>query len=104
MSWVIGGLIALLLALVYAELGAMLDRPRFHILFLDGVYVLQEKGKLRFRQVAPPTAEELQELLHRIAHRVAGYLERQGLLEREVENSYLQSEKSISFSRYYMPP
>ena len=54
------------------------------MLFLDGVYVLQEKGKLSFWQVAPPTAEELQELLHRIAHRVAGYLRRQGLLERDL--------------------
>jgi hypothetical protein len=48
-----------------------------------------ESAALLFRQVAPPTAEELQELLHRVAHRVARYLERQGLLERDAENSYL---------------
>ncbi|ECM6147938.1 IS91 family transposase, partial [Escherichia coli] len=28
-------------------------------------------------------------LTHTIAHRVGRYLERQGLLERDVENSYL---------------
>ena len=64
----------------------------FHILFLDGVYVQSDEGMLRFRQVAPPTTEELQVLLHCIAHRVARYLERQGLLERDVENSYLALE------------
>ncbi len=42
-----------------------------HMLFLDGVYIQPTEGKLRFRQIAPPTAEELQTLLHRITHRVA---------------------------------
>lgn len=49
----------------------------------------------RHRQVAPPSKEELQALLHRIAHRVARYLERQGLLERDVENSYLAKEACL---------
>ncbi|MBR8557892.1 IS91 family transposase, partial [Acinetobacter baumannii] len=31
-------------------------------------------------------------LTHTIAHRVGRYLERQGLLERDVENSYLASD------------
>jgi hypothetical protein len=61
--------------------------------FLDGVYIQPTEGKLRFRQIAPPTAEELQTLLHRITHRVACYLERQGLLERDVENSCLALEQ-----------
>ena len=61
--------------------------------FLDGVYIQPTEGKLRFRQIAPPTAEELQTLLHRITHLVACYLERQGLLERDVENSYLALEQ-----------
>ena len=65
----------------------------FHMLFLDGVYIQPTEGTLRFRQIAPPTAEELQTLLHRITHRVACYLERQGLLERDVENSYLALEQ-----------
>ncbi len=64
----------------------------FHMLFLDGVYVESHDGKLRFRQISRPTTGELHELLHRIAHRVARYLERQGLLERDVENSYLALE------------
>jgi hypothetical protein len=66
------------------------QRPmRQWVLSLDGVYIKPAEGKLRFRQTAPPTTDELQALLHRITHRVARYLERKGLLERDAENSYL---------------
>ncbi|MDZ8190999.1 transposase, partial [Escherichia coli] len=61
----------------------------FHMLFLDGVYVEQSHGSARFRWVKAPTSPELTQLTHTIAHRVGRYLERQGLLERDVENSYL---------------
>ena len=64
----------------------------FHMLFLDGVYVEQSPGSARFRWVKAPTSEELTRLTHTIAHRVGRYLERQGLLERDVENSYLASD------------
>ncbi len=46
----------------------------------------------RFRWVKAPTSPELTQLTHTIAHRVGRYLERQGLLERDVENSYLASD------------
>ena len=39
-----------------------------------------------------PTSAELTQLTHRIAHRVGHFLERQGLLERTVENSYLATD------------
>ncbi|MCZ6829841.1 MAG: hypothetical protein O7F73_09685 [Gammaproteobacteria bacterium] len=42
---------------------------------IAGIYIEPEKEQLRFRQVAPPTAEELHVLLHRITHRVARYLD-----------------------------
>ncbi|WP_248900609.1 transposase, partial [Escherichia coli] len=58
----------------------------FHMLFLDGVYVEQSHGSARFRWVKAPTSPELTQLTHTIAHRVGRYLERQGLLERDVEN------------------
>ena len=48
-----------------------------------------EDGKLRFRQIAPPTKDELETLLHRISHRTARFLERKGWIERDAENSYL---------------
>jgi hypothetical protein len=58
----------------------------FHMLFLDGVY---SKNGARFRWVKAPTHDELTQLTHSIAQRTAHYLERQGLLERDGENSFL---------------
>jgi len=64
----------------------------FHMLFLDGVYVDGVNGTARFRWVKAPTSEKLTQLAHTIAHRVGRYLERQGLVERDAENSYLASD------------
>jgi hypothetical protein len=61
----------------------------FHMLFLDGVYVDRPDGSARFRWVKAPTSAELTQLLHTIARRVGRFLERQDLLERDAENSYL---------------
>jgi hypothetical protein len=64
----------------------------FHMLFLDGVYISGKNGTCaRFRRVRAPTATELTQLTQTIAQRTARYLERQGLLERDGENSYLTS-------------
>jgi ribosomal protein S27E len=62
----------------------------FHMLFLDGVYVVERPdGSLRFplgegpeQRRADPTGADL-------ARRIGRFLERQGLLERDAENSYL---------------
>jgi hypothetical protein len=65
----------------------------FHMMFLDGVYVDDVNGSaMRFRWVKAPTRDELTQLTHTIAQRVARFLERQGLLERAAENSYLASD------------
>jgi hypothetical protein len=64
----------------------------FHMLFLDGVYVDQLNGAARFRWVKSPSSAEITRLAHTIAHRVGRFLERQGLLERDAENSYLASD------------
>ncbi len=56
----------------------------FHMLFLDGVYIGgSNRHPVRFRRVKAPTKGELIKLTHTIASRVARYLERQGLLERD---------------------
>ena len=47
---------------------------------------------MRFRWVKAPTSDELTQLTHTIAQRVARYLERQGLLVRDDENSYLTAQ------------
>ncbi len=53
----------------------------FHMLFLDGVYIGGSNGQpVRFRRVKTPNTDELTRLTHTIAHRVARYLERQGII------------------------
>jgi hypothetical protein len=42
------------------------------------------------RRTNAPTQEELAQLVHTISHHVARYLERQSVLERDEESSYLQ--------------
>ena len=63
-----------------------------HMLFLDGAYVDNKYGAaLRFQWIKSPTSEELAKLTHTIAKRIGRFLERQGLLEQDAENSYLNS-------------
>ena len=64
----------------------------FHMLFLDGIYADNKHGSSRFHWVKAPTSAELTQLTHTIAHRVGRYLERQNLLARDDENSYLTAE------------
>ena len=65
-----------------------------HMLFLDGVYVDSAGSSTRFRWVKAPPSSELNQLSHTIARRLARYLERQGLLERDAEHSYLALESA----------
>jgi len=60
----------------------------FHMLFLDGVYA-GEGEPLRFKRVKAPDKAELETLVHRVSERVGRHLERQGLLVRDAEESYL---------------
>jgi hypothetical protein len=47
------------------------------MLFLDGVYIDSTGGfRTRFRRVKAPTSDELTQLTHAIARRIAHYLER----------------------------
>lgn len=62
------------------------------MLFLDGVYAKNKQGKTTFQRTNAPDQQELAILVHTISHRVARFLERQGVLERDEENSYLQLE------------
>ena len=65
----------------------------FHMLLLDGVYTTNRYGKRRFQYVRAPLSDELTGLVHTISHRIARLLERQGLLERDMEQSYLTLEE-----------
>ena len=73
--------------------GALNLNIHYHMLFLDGVYIDgTDNSRLRFRWVKAPTSDELTHLTHTIAHRVARYLERQGLLERDAGHTYLTAD------------
>lgn len=63
----------------------------FHMLFMDGAYVTAQSD-LYFRRVKPPAATELDALIYRISERVGRYLERVGLLVRDIDTSYLSLE------------
>jgi hypothetical protein len=69
--------------------GALNLNVHFHMLFLDGVYVDSAGSSTRFRWVKAPTNSEPNQLSHTIARRLARYLERQGLLERDAEHNHL---------------
>ena len=43
-----------------------------------------------FTRVKAPNIEELKALVHAISHRVAGFLERRGLLERDADAAWMQ--------------
>ncbi len=63
------------------------------MLFLDGVYIGRPDGSFRFCWVKAPSSAELIRLAQTLALRIGRYLERQGLLERDAENSYLAGDE-----------
>ena len=67
-------------------------RDYIHVMELAGVYADRQDGSVRFHRGDSPTNQELARLTQTIARRVGRYLERQGLLERDAENSYLAPE------------
>jgi hypothetical protein len=70
--------------------GALNLNIHFHMLCLDGVYV--DGLTPRFRRLPAPRHDELLFLLHTMSHRIARQLEKQGLLVRDMDNSYLELE------------
>ena len=62
-----------------------------HMLLLDGVYVAAA-NRLRFKRVQAPGKIELEALVRTICERVGRHLEREGLLVRDLDTSYLALE------------
>jgi hypothetical protein len=56
---------------------------------LDGAYLVGTDPPV-FRRIAPPSEAELQRLVERVAERIGRALERQGVLVRDAEGSYLE--------------
>ena len=63
----------------------------FHMLLLDGVYTGGHEQP-RFQRVKAPDRAELEQLVYAISERTGRYLERKGLLVRDMDNSYLALE------------
>lgn len=65
------------------------------MLLLDDVYVVghEERDHPRFQRVKAPDKAELESLVHILSERVGNYLEREGLLVRDMDNSYLALEQ-----------
>jgi hypothetical protein len=73
----------------------------FHMLLLDGVYTGRPDsgGQPRFRRVKAPDRAELEQLVYTISERTGRYLERQGLLVLDMDNSYLALEPAEETGR-----
>lgn len=61
----------------------------FHMLFLDGVFIDDEKSGRCFLAIKQHHTSEIVELTHKISVRLARYLERAGHIEGDAENQYL---------------
>ena len=67
--------------------GAINLNVHFHQLFIDGSYGLDDnKAPTEFHAVAPPTIQELDEVLKKIIQKVTRYLERQKIIIRDEED------------------
>jgi len=58
------------------------------MLFLDGVYLIDREQPV-FRRLPAPRPQALEQLIQTISQRVGAFLEREGLLVRDIENTYL---------------
>jgi ribosomal protein S27E len=61
----------------------------FHMLFLEGAISENSWGGTAFTRIKAPSHDDMVELVHTISHRIAKYLEKVGLVQRDMENSYL---------------
>jgi hypothetical protein len=61
----------------------------FHMLFIEGAISENTWGETTLTRINAPTHNDMVELVHTISHRIARYLEKVGLVQRDMENSYL---------------
>jgi ribosomal protein S27E len=60
----------------------------FHMLFLEGVIKI-EQGQTKFKCVKAPSHSDMERLINTISHRIAQYLEKVGLIQRDIDNTFL---------------
>jgi hypothetical protein len=61
----------------------------FHMLFLEGAISENPWSGTTFTRIKAPSHGDMVELVHTISQRIARYLEKVGLVERDMENSFL---------------
>jgi hypothetical protein len=61
----------------------------FHMLFLEGAISENPRGGTTFTRIKAPTHNDMVDLVHTISHRIARYLEKAGLVVRDMDNTYL---------------
>jgi ribosomal protein S27E len=61
----------------------------FHMLFLEGAISKNQWGRTTFTRIEAPSHNDMVELVHTISQPIAQYLEKVGLVERDMENSFL---------------
>ncbi len=67
---------------IIQRFGAALNlNVHVHALVLDGVYVEDERGTLRFHEAVPPANEEMERVLGTIERRIKRLLTRRGVLD-----------------------
>jgi hypothetical protein len=59
------------------------------MLFLEGAISENSWGGNTFTRIKAPSHENMVELVHIISHRIARYLVKVGLVQRDMENSYM---------------
>ena len=74
-----------------------------HCLVLDGVYRRGTEGAPEFVEVAAPTDEALQSVLHKIITRTMKLLTRRGVLVEEEGSTYMAAARSRSSCRTSLP-
>ena len=60
----------------------------FHMLFLEGV-IIQKRERTNFKRVKAPSHRDIECIVHTISHRIATYLEKAGLIQRDMDNTFL---------------
>jgi hypothetical protein len=61
----------------------------FHMLFLEGAISENPWGGTTFTRIKAPSHDDMVTLVHTISHRIARYLEKAGLVVRDMDNTYL---------------
>lgn len=65
-----------------------LKKAHFHMLFLEGAISENSWGSTTFTRIKAPSLSDMVELVHTVSQSIPKYLEKAGLVERDIENSF----------------